>query len=146
MIVLRKRQMDQVILHSEEAYPRESCGLLVGQRVGDSIQVCEVHQSDNIAMEPAHRFEVDPQLRFDLERWLRKTSLELVGVYHSHPEGDALPSVTDIARAWEPNLFWLITAVRGGSARATKCYFLFESLSKFKEARLRIISNESSHE
>ena len=145
MIVLRKRQMDQVILHSEEAYPRESCGLLVGLRFADLIRVCEVHRSENIAMEPAHHFEVDPQLRFDLERWLRESSLELVGVYHSHPEGEALPSDTDIARAWEPNLFWLITAVRGGFAQATKGYFFVESLTNFEEARLKIVSNESSH-
>ena len=145
MIVLTKSQMDQINLHSEETYPRESCGLLVGQRVGDWIQVCEVHRSENVAMEPTHRFEVNPQLRFDLERWLRKGSLELVGVYHSHPEGDALPSCTDIARAWEPNLIWLITAVKNGSAQMTKGYLLAESLSKFEEAQLKIISNESSY-
>ena len=79
------------------------------------------------------------------ERWLRKDSLELVGVYHSHPEGDALPSCTDIARAWEPNLIWLITAVKNGSAQTTKGYLLAESLSKFEEAQLKIISNESSY-
>ena len=145
MIVLTKGQMDQLNLHSEEAYPQESCGLLVGQRVGDTIRVHEVHRSENVAMEPAHRFEVDPQLRFDLERWLRKGSLELVGIYHSHPERDALPSCTDIARAWEPNLVWLITAVKDGSAQTTKGYLLAKSLSKFEEAQLKIISNASNY-
>ena len=142
MILLTKYQMNKIISHSEGAYPKECCGLLVGHHRSGDIYVCEVHESTNIADTPVDRFEIDPQLRFDLERRMRGETLDVVGVYHSHPDGPALPSQTDIERAWESNLVWLITAVKGGNAVDTTAHILIGSGLCFEETSLVILTSD----
>ncbi len=141
MIVLTNMQMSKILSHAERAYPNECCGLLVGERRAGDVFIREVHRSANMAPTPANQFEIDPQLRFDLERRVREETLDLVGVYHSHPDGDAAPSQTDIQRAWESSLFWLITAVKNGSAVTTTAHLVVGSVMRFKEIPMKIISN-----
>ena len=142
MILLTKHQMNKILSHSEGAYPEECCGLLVGERRSGDIYVYEVHESTNIADTPVDRFEIDPQLRFDLERRMRGENLDLVGVYHSHPDGPALPSQIDIERTWESNLVWLITAVKRGNAVDTTAHILIGSELRFEETSLEIIASD----
>ena len=141
MIVLTNMQMSKIFSHAERAYPNECCGLLVGERRAGDVFIREVHRSANMAPTPANQFEIDPQLRFDLERRVREETLDLVGVYHSHPDGDAAPSQTDIQRAWESSLVWLITAVKNGSAATTTAHLVLGSVMRFKEIPMKIISN-----
>ena len=141
MIVLTNLQMSKIVSHAERAYPNESCGLLVGERRAGHVFIREVHGSANMAITPENQFEIDPQLRFDLERRTRQEELDLVGVYHSHPDGEASPSQTDIQRAWESSLVWLITAVKNGSAVITTAHLVLESEVRFKETPMEIISN-----
>jgi proteasome lid subunit RPN8/RPN11 len=109
---------------AEAAYPEEACGLLIGHDHQDGRhEVSVVEASANVAAPPrAKRFEVDPKLRLRLERELRDRSEKIVGVYHSHPNGDPTPSDTDIGMIFEPALTWLITAVSDGRARETRAF------------------------
>ena len=43
-------------------------------------------------------------------------------VYHSHPDGVAEPSATDLSMVFEPDLVWVITAVGGGKAGPTRAF------------------------
>ena len=73
-----------------EAFPNECCGLLVG--TGErTVTVSELVPVANVAARPESRFEVDPQVQFDLLRQLRGSDLRIVGHYHSHPNGVAEP-------------------------------------------------------
>ncbi len=118
MIRLRDADLRRIEAAAEAAYPREACGLLVGRAEGNAIVVEEVVASDNIA-HAADEFEVDPQVRIDTERRLRGCTASVVGLYHSHPDHPANPSARDAARAWEPELIWLITPVERGRAGRT---------------------------
>ena len=112
---LTQAQLRAIERAAEAAYPEEACGLLVGQSAPDgSCRVSAVEASANVAAPPrTRRFEVDPKLRLRLERALRDGPDSVVGVYHSHPDGSAAPSTTDIAMIFEPAMVWLITAVDG---------------------------------
>lgn len=106
------------------AYPRECCGLLLGQGGSGTFRVHEVVASDNLA--PADRpdcFEVDPALLLRFQRERRGSGRAVIGLYHSHPDGDARPSPADRALAWQPDWVWLIMAVRGGDedSRSADC-------------------------
>lgn len=96
------------------AWPEEGCGLLLGRAAGADLLVRRAEPSRNLADAPARRFEVDPALRFRLERAARCGADPVVGHFHSHPEGPAEPSAVDLAAAHEPGLVWLIAAVREG--------------------------------
>ena len=118
---------------AEDAYPEEACGLLVGRSApGAGYRVSTVEASANVAEPPrTRRFEVDPKLRLRLERELRESPDSVIGVYHSHPDGSAAPSKTDISMIFEPDMVWLITAVADGRAGETRGWRPAEDRSAF---------------
>lgn len=126
MIELRQADIQAIREHAARAYPHEACGLLLGRRDGERRRVSRIVPSANVAAEPDRRFEIDPALRFRLMRERREraggegaadpAAEEIIGHYHSHPDGAAAPSATDLAMAYEPELVWLIVAVARGRA------------------------------
>ncbi|MBT3551762.1 MAG: M67 family metallopeptidase [Rhodospirillaceae bacterium] len=128
------------------AYPAECCGLLVG--TGSNVEgwtVTRVVPAANVAPpEPGHsirdRFEVDPQTRFDLERELRGQPDAVIGHYHSHPDHPAEPSATDLAKAFEPSLIWIIASARAGEATGIAAFRL--SNGAFEAIALEILDGE----
>jgi len=121
---LTPSQLRAIEAAAEAAYPEEACGLLVGRRAPDGgWRVGTVEPSANVAEPPrTRRFEVDPRLRLRLERTLRGRPDSIVGLYHSHPDGAAVPSGRDRAMVFEPALLWLITAVGQSRATATRAW------------------------
>ena len=104
MIALPRRLLDDIRRRAEAAYPEECCGLLLGHEQGkDRIVVSAAVASANLAAEPQRHFEVDPALYLRLRRAAAAEPLgaHLIGLYHSHPEGEAVPSASDAAEAWQ---------------------------------------------
>lgn len=99
------------LLDAAAAAPdREICGLLFG--TADRIDRAEA--AANVADRPQDTFEIDPRALFAALRAERAGGERLIGHYHSHPNGSAIPSPRDLAAA-EPGKLWLILA--GGVAR-----------------------------
>lgn len=91
----------------------EVCGLIAG-RAGQAVRVIPV---PNSAEDPQHFYEMDSA---ELARHLpaiEREGLEVIAFYHSHPEGDPIPSQTDIREAYYPDTAYLIVGLRGGDAR-----------------------------
>ncbi|MDW8443869.1 MAG: Mov34/MPN/PAD-1 family protein [Acetobacteraceae bacterium] len=65
--------------------------------------------SRNLARED-DAFEIDSALHLALQRRLRGRGESVIGVWHSHTSGAAVPSLRDAAGAWQKGLAWLITA------------------------------------
>lgn len=87
--------------------------MLVGRRSGADWHVCHIEASRNLAPhDQPERFEIDPALLLRLQKQLRGGAQSMIGVYHSHPNGAALPSATDLAQAWQIGMVWLISAVK----------------------------------
>jgi proteasome lid subunit RPN8/RPN11 len=81
----------------------EICGLLLGrERVVETILPCA-----NVAPDPGNSFEIDPAALVAVHRAARNGGPALLGHYHSHPSGDANPSVRDAAAA-EAGSYWII--------------------------------------
>ena len=132
-------QINQIGAEAEAAYPDECCGLLVGVLNGHVYEVSRVVASPNVAEARAHdRFEVDPQVRIDLMRELRHTDQSIIGHYHSHPDHGAVPSETDLAQAYEPELVWVITSVLAGQARESAGHVLDPATGRFRQIELRV--------
>ncbi|MBX3460089.1 MAG: M67 family metallopeptidase [Planctomycetes bacterium] len=100
--------------HAVSAYPHECCGVLIGRLEGTVRTALEAARTGNLNTERAHdRFTLDPKdyMRIDLEA--RKRGLDIIGIYHSHPDHPAQPSATDLAAAWE-GYSYVIVAVNKG--------------------------------
>jgi len=134
-----------MIRAAETAYPLECCGLLAGiHETPDSRRVTRVVPSANVHPTGGRdRFEVDPQVRFDLMRDLgeigdRPAGPErLIGHYHSHPDHPPLPSRTDLDAAFEPDLAWIIIGLRDGQARQVAAHILDPDAGAFRQIPLR---------
>ena len=109
-MILPDRLCARICEEARNALPRECCGLIEGMHDGREIRVHALHATDNIATAP-DRFEIDPQEQFRLVRELRGTGHEIVGCYHSHPNGRAEPSRHDLECATEDGFVWLIAAL-----------------------------------
>jgi proteasome lid subunit RPN8/RPN11 len=95
-----------IIEHAAAAAPHEACGIVVGSATAIAAAI----PARNIAARPATSFEIDPQTLIDVQRTARRDGAEVVGWYHSHPNGVAAPSATDAARAAGDDRLWLIAA------------------------------------
>ncbi|UTW56468.1 Mov34/MPN/PAD-1 family protein [Kordiimonas sp. SCSIO 12610] len=122
MIRLLKNHLTELENSALTAFPEEACALLLGTWVGENAQITQVCLSDNMSEDDkTTSFEIDPSLYIRLQKQARAGGAEVIGVWHSHPNGMPAPSKTDHMRSIEKNWVWLITSVNGGKAQ-TKGY------------------------
>ncbi len=105
-IWMARQTAEEILSEAAAATPAECCGLLLGE--GD--HVIAIRAAANVAADPVRRFEIDPAVLIAAERETRRGGQALVGYYHSHPEGSAEPSATDLVMAPPDGRVWIIAA------------------------------------
>lgn len=136
--------LDQMRAHARREAPCECCGILVGRRTPDGRDVLEVLAVANTWEGDRHtRFMVDPKAHLRAQREARERRLEIVGFYHSHPEGFAEPSAFDTELAW-PEHSYVIVAIDGGTGSEIRSWIWDSASEAFTEEPLRIASVEAS--
>lgn len=91
---------------TQQEHPKEACGILLGL----NNRVNRLWPAKNVHEKPITNFEIDPQTLIDVHREMRDQDEEILGYFHSHPKGLAMPSVVDQDRALRNNLLWAIKA------------------------------------
>ena len=111
--------LDALLREAADAHPRECCGILLGEGVA----ITAGRAARNVHPTPETHFEIEPQALVDAHRAARQGGPQVVGYYHSHPNGLARPSDTDRAMASGEGAIWAIIAAgrvtfwREGDAR-----------------------------
>lgn len=103
---------EQIAREARVAFPRECCGLIEG----NALRIATLHPARNISKDD-DRFEIDPADHFRSLRAARANGRNIIGCYHSHPNGRAEPSVRD--GDGEDGFLWVIAAVSGEAVRLT---------------------------
>lgn len=109
VVRLAPERRDAIVAQSVEALPNEGCGLLLGRREGTVATVTEVLPARNTRASP-QRYEIEPEAVLAADRRARGAGQELIGAWHSHPDGQPVPSATDRAEAW-PDWCYLIVGL-----------------------------------
>ena len=122
---LTPRQAERLMAAARAARPEEACGALIGTVRRGRVEVERIEPLSNVAAEPKRRYEIDPRQLLDLQRSGRDGGFEVVGYYHSHPSGDAVPSDVDRRSAW-PGLSYLICSVDEGGCCRLRSWRLVE--------------------
>lgn len=104
----------RIIQHALDDAPSEACGVLVGQLEGGIAQAREAIPVDNVAINAHEAYLMDDKRLAQIIGRLEKTQQELVGFYHSHPTGEAIPSPTDVRMAAYPDTPYLIIGLGHG--------------------------------
>ena len=107
---------DGIIRAAQAGYPDEVCGLLLGRQDAGVVTVCALHPTRNIHPERTiDRFLIEPQDYLAAEAVAAARQLQVVGIWHSHPDHPPKPSATDREFAW-PGWSYPIVAVNAGVA------------------------------
>jgi proteasome lid subunit RPN8/RPN11 len=115
---LTEVQAKAILDQAREEAPREACGLIAGVIERGVYRAVEIIPVANAAPDPLHLYHMDErELARQLTR-LYARGLSLIGLYHSHPAGDPIPSPVDIAQAAYPDTACLIAGLRRGELAA----------------------------
>ena len=96
MIRIEEQPWRAMLAHAESTYPNECCGVMLGS-VDDVKVVREATALDNVAKQSHRsRYELNPEDLLRADREARSRGMDLVGIYHSHPDCDAYFSETDL--------------------------------------------------
>ena len=161
MVTLSLSALEAMTQHAESGYPLEICGLLAGTIDGDDRIVVHAWPVRNSWEDDAELREqlvtavTDDQASAD--RWAsasaerrylvapgeivacmkraRAEGLQLVGVYHTHPEHPAEPSTYARDPAM-PTWSYLILSVRGGTVAELRSWIIEDDEADFTEERI----------
>jgi proteasome lid subunit RPN8/RPN11 len=144
-LIIPQSVLDRIHQHGEQAYPEEGAGLLLGKINGPDHQVSEILTLDNVREAGARhtRYQLSPKDYLLGEEEADRLGLEMVGVFHSHPDHPNLPSVFDRQWAW-PNFSYLITSVVEGNAVNSRSWRLNEDRAAFSEEPLQVAEQINS--
>lgn len=84
--------------------------------------IARIFRAANVARNPATSYEIAPQELFSLMREIRAASLDLTGIYHSHPNGRNEPSPRDVERAYYPDTAYLIISPQPDAVRPIRAF------------------------
>jgi proteasome lid subunit RPN8/RPN11 len=138
--------LKEIYAHAKETYPLECCGFLLGQFSGGGL-ARQVRRAVNQNQERADRFIISGEEFAQTQFAADEAGLEIIGVYHSHPDWPPIPSQTDMDSAWE-SVYYLIVSVHQGRPFNTAVWALAnEGLRRFAAIPLEIVDeNELNHD
>ena len=102
---LAPEHLDQIIRHIESCLPEEACGLIGGTNRHARLVIPvenELHSRVLFRMAPLAQLKALDQIEI--------LGFDLLAIFHSHPQGPAAPSPTDIAEFFYPGTAVIIAA------------------------------------
>lgn len=142
MIRLSQEHLQSIRTHAESIYPDECCGIILGYLASEGKIVVEVMPTENVwnteaaAEFPGERtteskkrqYAIAPEIMLKTQREARVSearSVNIIGIFHSHPDHPAIPSECDRLYAWQ-GYSYIIVSVQNGKAGELQSWSLDE--------------------
>ena len=93
-IILSKLQKKILLDHTHKEDPNESCAILYGNKNEEENTVKEIWLTKNSNPSPIE-FTLSAEQTWEMDQKRKELNLEIIGIFHSHPKGEAYPSSTD---------------------------------------------------
>jgi [CysO sulfur-carrier protein]-S-L-cysteine hydrolase len=151
---LTRTVLQEIISRAERDFPEETCGFVIGVAEAQEIRPITNIQNVKHAADPAKfprdartAFLMDPKEHLAVLNEIDSRKLQLLAIFHSHPDHDAYFSATDRANACSfdpsepdyPDTLHLVLSVRGGKF-VRLAAFAWDAVSKdFVERELRLV-------
>lgn len=139
MLTIHSHVLKTLQAHGEAAYPNEGAGLLLGNAADGHKSVVDILPLENQweAEEQYHRYLITPQDMLRAETEAARRGLDVLGIFHSHPDHPAEPSGMD--KDWAlPWYSYIITTVAHGRAAVSRAWLLREDRTRFDEESIHI--------
>jgi proteasome lid subunit RPN8/RPN11 len=141
MIKIQAALLREIYDHTEESYPYECCGVLIGTTDPEKNHAVHAFRrcKNNNKERAADRYDMDPLDFMRAEREFESSPWEIIGIYHSHPDHPSRASQTDTDRAVEIMAYawsYVIVSVQKGTVASAQSWVLNETEKKFYEEPL----------
>ena len=114
MIKINQEAWDVMVAHAEAKFPSECCGAMIGKIDDDAKNVTLAVPMENAyAGEQGARYELRPEDLLAADRNARAAGMDLIGIFHSHPDCDAYFSKTDLENSCPWYSFVVISVKQG---------------------------------
>ena len=150
MVKINRASFDGMIEHSESGYPHEVCGVMIGDDgtitayrrcknlvSEDNVETAFKEENELNKERLRDRFELDPRSFMEADDWARQNGLEILGIYHSHPDHPSRPSETDRKIA-SPGWGYIIFSINQGKYNDARLWYLNEDDSQFEQVEFEI--------
>ncbi len=131
--------LTKIHAYGEAAYPEEGAGLLLGSVEGEQKSVVSLLELSNQREADArhNRYLLTAEDYLHGEQEAARRGLDVLGVFHSHPDHPNRPSEFD--REWAmPWFSYIITSVQAGRAVESRAWVLSEDRSHFEEQEIKL--------
>ncbi|BAZ79726.1 M67 family metallopeptidase [Sphaerospermopsis kisseleviana CS-549] len=145
ILKINDQNLESINLHAEKTYPDECCGLILGYLSHDVKTVVEVIPTENVwntekdnftenqeEYSTRRRYAIAPFFMLQIQKEARNRNLNIIGIFHSHPDYPAIPSEWDRIYAW-PEYSYIIVSVNQGKAGELNSFCLDENHQFRKE-------------
>ena len=134
MIRIENEAWQSMVKHAREAYPNECCGAMLGSTDGETKNVKVGMVLEN-AFEGAQaaRYELRPEDLLAADKAAREKGMDLIGIYHSHPDCDAYFSKTDLQNSCPWYSFIVLSIQKGEFHHANSWLPNFDQTDAAKE-------------
>lgn len=103
-----------MVAHARQTYPNECCGAMLGSIDGEIKMVTVAMALENAyGGAQATRYELRPEDLLAADKAARERHLDLIGIYHSHPDCDAYFSATDLKNSC-PWYSFVVLSIQNG--------------------------------
>ncbi len=121
-IILSKLQKKILLDHTNKEEPNEACAILYGNKIEEENTVKEIWLTKNSNPSPIE-FTLSAEQTWEMDQKRKELNLEIIGIFHSHPNSDAFPSSTDKKFMQNNPYVWIIYSGINKNFRA----FILES-------------------
>jgi proteasome lid subunit RPN8/RPN11 len=114
MIRIDTEPWQAMVAHARRTYPNECCGAMLGTIDGEGKNVREAIALENaFDGAQASRYELRPEDLLAADKAARERGMDLIGIYHSHPDCDAYFSTTDLQNSCPWYSFVVLSIQKG---------------------------------
>lgn len=119
MIFFTSEQIKIIYEDAGNEYPNECCGILLGERGDNDCRIVKnVLKVQNVAEEQirSRYFKIHKDALLHAESFAEKNNYEIIGIYHSHTDCEAIASVEDADFAI-PGISYPIVSIINGQIK-----------------------------
>ena len=141
MIYIKPQVLEQMTADGVRTFPDECCGFFFGKETLEERILTHIQVVDNAKEgDKRRRFEISPKDYLRAEQWADDNQLQLLGVYHSHPNHPAIPSEQDRLAA-QPYFSYIILSIKEGAFDHLRSWRLNDEF-QFEEEKTQQLINQ----
>ncbi|MFB5612628.1 MAG: Mov34/MPN/PAD-1 family protein [Nitrosarchaeum sp.] len=116
-IIITESQKKILVNHADNEKPNESCAILLGTTNEQKTTIKEIILTKNIDESPVN-FTISNEQLIQVYKTAEEKKMEVVGIFHSHPNSEAYPSNTDKKFMRGNPVIWVIYSGISNNFRA----------------------------